>query len=127
MANLRREDEMETIDKNRARHLLRTLDFDDWMMISVVFPPRSISQKRMRSLEEMELTLIPNEKMYPSIQPEKVLAWIEEKVGDKDLAAELEPIVADGSLNYLQKCVALGKAVNRRCDMLRAAAGGEDA
>ena len=118
---------METIDKNRARHLLRTLEFDDWIMISVVFPPRSISQKRMRSLEEMELTLLPNEKMYPSIQLDKVVAWIGEKVGDKTLAAQLEPIVDDESLNYLQKCIALGEAVTRRCDMLRDAAGGKDA
>ena len=118
---------METIDKNTAHHLLRTLEFDDWMMISVIFPPRSISQKRMRSLEEMELTLIPNEKMYPSIQLEKVAAWIGEKVGDKTLATQLEPIVGDESLNYLQKCIAFGETVTRRCEMLREAAGGEDA
>ena len=118
---------MERIDEKRACHLLRTLEFDDWMMASVVFPPRSISQRRMRNLEDLELTLTPNEKIYPSMPLEKVVRWVEEKVGDEELAAELAPIAQDESLNYIEKCAAFYVAVSRRCDALRAARGEEHA
>ena len=118
---------MERTTPNEARYLLRELPFDDWLMVSVVFPPRTIAKKRMRNLEELALMLVPNEKMYPSVELDKVAKWIEEKVGDTALAKVLTSIVEDEKLNYFQKCIAFHESVSKRCETLRATIGGENA
>ena len=107
------------MEREKAKHILRQLDFDDWLMAGVVFPPKTTTKKRMRKLEDLIILLEPNEKMFPSVNLQSVAEWIEHKIGDEALARELYEIDAKGELSYLQKCLASHKAVQKRCDELR--------
>ena len=106
-------------DTTTAQHLLRELDFDDWLMAGVIFPPKTTTKKRMKKLEDLEILLEPNEKMFPSVNLQVVAEWIEHKIGDASLAKELYDIDAQEDLSYLQKCLASHAAVTKRCEELR--------
>ena len=101
-------------ERTEAKYLLRTLPYDDWLMASVVFPPKSLTQRRLRSLLELELLMEPNEKMFPSVRFTELLPWIEEKVGDRVLAAALKPIAEDEHKSYIEKCLAMHNVISER-------------
>ena len=105
--------------KEEAKHYLRELDFDDWFMAGVMFPPKTIAKKRMRKLEDLVILMEPNEKMFPSVKLESVIEWIEEKIEDKELADELKYINQKNELSYLQKCISFHEKIENRCKLLK--------
>ena len=107
------------MEKEKAEHILRELEFDDWLMAGVVFPPKTTTKKRMRKLEDLLILLEPNEKMFPSVNLQSVAEWIEHKIGDGELAKELYAIDTKEDLAYLQKCFAFHAAVQKRCEDLK--------
>ena len=107
------------MEKEKAKHILRELEFDDWLMAGVVFPPKTTTKKRMRKLEDLLILLEPNEKMFPSVNLQSVAEWIEQKIGDEQLARELYAIEAKEELSYLDKCFAFHSAVQKRCEVLK--------
>ncbi len=109
--------------KEEAKHILRELDFDDWYMAGVMFPPKTVTKKRMRKLEDLTIFLEPNEKMFPSVQLKDLVEWIENKIGDKQLAKTLKDINNNTALSYLQKCIEFHKTVTSRCKNLKEIAG----
>ena len=118
---------MEAMTRDEARHLLRTLPFDDWLMAAVLFPPRTTARRRLRSLEELVLMFTPNEKMFPSVKLERVVAWVDRKVGDRRLASELEAIATDERGDYMHQCYAFYEKMAQRYDTLKKVAGEYDA
>ncbi len=107
------------MEKEKAKHILRELEFDDWLMAGVIFPPKTTTKKRMRKLEDLLILLEPNEKMFPATNLQSVAEWIEKKIGDSELAKELYTIDAKEDLSYLQKCFAFHSTIEKRCESLK--------
>jgi len=108
------------MDSQNAKHLLRKLPYEEGVDASVLFPPKAIARKKVRSLEELARVLEPNEKMIPSVRFERLIAWVKEQVGDAKLAQELEAIIQKESV-YIRRCEWMSHAVQVRCQSLRIA------
>ncbi|WP_456431586.1 hypothetical protein [Nitratifractor sp.] len=110
------------IDANTARHILRKVPYDEGIDMAVLFPPKSLARKRVRSLKELERVLEPQERMIPSIRFDRLVAWIGEVLGDRELSARLEAVAREEGVSYLQRCVAIHSRIRMRCRQLESAA-----
>lgn len=109
------------IDKTEAKHLLRELEVDDWFTAGLTFPPKTFITQSLRTLPHLEMLLRPSPKSLPSIQIKKMVEWVEENVGDKELAQQLKTIPQE--LSYYEQCLAAHEFVKNRCEALEEVAG----
>lgn len=109
------------IDRQQADFLLRTLDYDDWLTAALVFPPKSMVKQSIRSLEQLQWLLQPSANSFPSVQLTKMTEWVEQAVGDRELASELT-VICQEQKSYKARCLAAYDRIKTRCEQLRTGA-----
>ena len=108
--------------RNEADYLLRELAWEDWFVAAVMSPPKIVVRRRVRGLKDLPALFKPfGKRMLPSVHLGRLAAWIETKVGDRELADAIRAVDADDTIAYLRKCEKVSDIVERRLSALRSA------
>lgn len=110
--------------QEEAQYRLRILEYGKWLNAALAFPPKSIIQRSVRSLDQLCFLLEPSANSYPSVQLEALIQWVREDLEDVDLAEKIDAIVLTQS-SYIDKCLAIYKVATERRKYLESLAKGE--
>jgi len=111
--------------EEQARDFLRTLPYDAWLYAALMMPPKLIQKRSVKTLDDLELLLRPASNAIASVDLPLMCNWIEEKVGDVALAAQIrqEVLTING---YKQQCQKAHEVLLLRIGALKKAAGVSD-
>ncbi len=76
-----------------------------------------------RSLQEIFYALRVGEKIVPAVKFTSLIIWVNEVVGDKELAQAIDKCVSGDGKSYIEQCVELHEMVGARLVQLREIAG----
>ena len=110
----------------QASALLATVPFRERLKMGRMRWPSGFMSTPVRSLHEIHIGLMTDEKSTPAVHFSSLSKWVEEVVGDGELAREIDACVADDSNSYAEHCEALYKIIGLRLTQLRETANVSD-
>lgn len=105
-----------------ARKILRPVPYKERFPAGRLKPPVGVIPGDVRSLPELHLYLEPDEASLPGIRLEALPEWIENRIGDADLAESIRTVVA-AQENYVDGCLKVHAVLGRRLDQARSVIG----
>jgi len=117
---------MQYLDQKEAKHLLREVPYEEWLVIGRMMVPKGVHMARISSLEELEWTIRPTAKTLVAMRFDNLEQWLRKSIGDSYLADKIAAVTAQ-EIPYVEQSKAIYEAVLERVTMLRNAAGNEEA
>jgi hypothetical protein len=93
------------------------------MKVGRLVPPVGLTAGDVRSLEELLRHLEPDQRSLPGVGFERTAAWVEDAVGDRDLAVSVRGIAAEAP-SYVEGCRRLLELIAERLGQAREVVGG---
>lgn len=109
-----------------ASALLAMVPYRDRLKMGRMRWPSGFMSMPVRSLHEIHISLMMDEKSTPAVHFSSLSAWVDEVVGDRELAREIDACVADEAHSYAQQCQTLHKVIGIRLEQLREIANASD-
>ncbi len=110
----------------QASALLAPVPFRDRLKMGRMRWPSGFMSTPVRSLHEIHIGLMTDEKSTPAIHFSSLSTWVDEVVGDRELARVIDACVADDNNSYAEHCQALHKIIGMRLTQLRETANVSD-
>ncbi len=97
------------------------LPYDAWLYAALMMPPKLIQKRSIKRLDDLELLLRPASNAIASVDLPLMCDWIDEKIGDTTLAAQIrqEVLKIEG---YKQQCQKAHEILVSRMETLKNAA-----
>ena len=111
-------------NRNLSRSILATTPFADRFPAGRLRPPVGIIPGTIRSLPELHLLLAPDERSLPGVNPIALADWVENVVGDPDLAQALRA-THNAAPSYVEWCLTAFDLVGSRVAQARRILGEE--
>lgn len=112
-------------DEALARRILAAVPYAERFPAGRLRPPVGIMPGTVRSLPELHLFLAPDDRTLPGVNLTALADWIENAVGDPELARELRTKTANAA-SYVEGCLMTYELVGARLVQARAAVGEEE-
>ncbi len=116
---------MKFIDQKEAKHLLREVPYEEWLVIGRMMVPKGVHMARISSLEELEWTIRPTAKTLVAMRFDNLEQWLRKSVEDSYLADKVAAVTAQ-DIPYVEQSKTIYEAVLERVNMLRRIADGEE-
>ena len=110
----------------QASALLAPVPFRERLKMGRMRWPSGFMATPVRSLHETHIGLMTDEKSTPAIHFSSLRTWVDEVVGDRELARVIDACVADDSSSYAEHCEELHKIFGMRLTQLRETASVSD-
>ena len=110
----------------QASALLATVPYRERLKMGRMRWPSGFMAAPVRSLHEIHIGLMTDEKSTPAIHFSSLSRWVDEVVGDRELARVIDACVADDSISYAEQCQALYNIIGMRLVQLRETANVSD-
>lgn len=85
--------------------------------------PSGYTATPARSLQEVYYALNVGEKVVPTVNFANLITWVNDVVGDKELAQDIDTCVSKPGNSYVEQCLELHEIVGTRLVQLRKIAG----
>ena len=109
-------------DETIAVRILSTVPYKDRFPAGRLRPPVGIIPGTVRSLPELFLLLAPDDSSLPGINLTALVEWIDNVIGDPELAACLR-VETDKAKSYVDGCLIAFDLVGERIKQAQLAAG----
>jgi len=108
---------MQNITQEQAKQLLKTLPFEKWCDASLMFPPKTIHRRKLKSLHDLLYLFTDVASSLVFIDIPKITQWIDKDVGDKELALLIQAQV-DTKESYIKQLQQFKELVINRIKFL---------
>ena len=98
-----------------AERLLRGVPYDERLRVGRLVPPVGITAGDVRSVAELHAHLAPDVRSLPGVSVAGAARWIDEVVGDAELAEAVRALDA-GPACYVDNCQRLHELLGLRLD-----------
>ena len=88
--------------------------------------PSGFMAMPVRSLHEVHISLIMDDKSTPAVHFPSLSSWVDEVVGDRELARVIDTCAADDGNSYAEHCQELYEIFGMRLAQLREIADASD-
>ena len=109
-----------------ASALLALVPYRERLKMGRMRWPSGFMSTPARSLHEIHISLMTDEKSTPAIHFSSLSTWVDDVVGDSELAKAIDACVADDNHSYAEQCQALHSIVGMRLAQLRETANVSD-
>ena len=111
--------ELSTPSPEQASVILSMVPYRERLKVGRMRMPSGFVAMPVRSLHEVHITLIMDEKSMPAIYFPSLSVWVEEVVGDRELAEVIDACALDEDNSYVDRCRKLHKIIGMRLAQLR--------
>ena len=118
--------ELSTPSPEQASVILSMVPYRERLKVGRMRMPSGFVAMPVRSLHETHIGLMTDEKSTPAIHFSSLSTWVDEVVGDGELARVIDACVADDSNSYADQCQELYKIIGTRLTQLREVANESD-
>ncbi len=108
-----------------AARFLSTVPYRDRLLVGAMRWPSGYVREPVRSLHELHCGLTITTKKMPALHVPTAARWVEEHLGDAELAAAMNDCGCGGELCYAEVCGRLREMIGARLEQLRSIAGDE--
>jgi len=110
----------------QASALLAMVPYRERLKMGRMRWPSGFMAMPVRSLHEVHINLMMDEKSTPAIHIPSLSVWVDEVVGDSELARVIDTCAADGGNSYAEQCQQLHTIIGTRLAQLREIADASD-
>lgn len=110
----------------QASALLAMVPYRERLKMGRMRWPSGFMAMPVRSLHEVHINLMMDEKSTPAIHFPSLSSWVDEVVGDGELARIIDAYAADDGNSYAEQCQELHKIIGIRLAQLREIADASD-
>ena len=103
----------------QASALLAVVPYRERLKMGRMRWPSGFMAMPVRSLHEVHINLMMDEKSTPAIHFPSLSIWVDEVVGDRELARIINSCVAEDGNSYAKQCQELHKIIGMRLAQLR--------
>ena len=103
----------------QASALLAVVPYRERLKMGRMRWPSGFMAMPVRSLHEVHINLMMDEKSTPAIHFPSLSIWVDEVVGDRELARIINSCVAEDGNSYAEQCQELHKIIGMRLAQLR--------
>lgn len=118
--------EFSTPTPEQASAMLSMVPYRERLKAGRMRLPSGFLSTPVRSLHEVHITLMMDEKSVPAIDFPSLSVWVEKVVGDRDLARVIDACASDEGNSYIERCRKLHGVVGMRLAQLREIADASD-
>lgn len=110
------------LDRTLAQKIIAAVPYRDRLPAGRLKPPVGMLRGDVRSLHEVYLLLAPDEQSLPGINLNALGEWIEQVIGDVQLANEVRQAIRRPD-SYVEMCIEVRGLVGKRLERARTALG----
>jgi hypothetical protein len=118
--------ELSTPSPEQASAILSMVPYRERLKVGRMRMPSGFMATPVRSLHEVHVTLIMDDKSMPAIYLPSLSVWVDEVVGDRELARVIDACALDEVSSYIDRCRKLHKIIGMRLTQLREIADASD-
>ena len=118
--------EFSTPSPEQASAILSMVPYRERLKAGRMRLPSGFMATPVRSLHEVHITLMMDEKSMPAIDLPSLSVWVNKVVGDRELARVIDACALDDGNSYVERCRKLHKIVGMRLTQLREIADAPD-
>ena len=110
----------------QASALLAMVPYRERLKMGRMRWPSGFMAMPVRSLHEVHISLIMDDKSTPAVHFPSLSSWVDEVVGDRELARVIDTCAADDGNSYAEHCQELYEIFGMRLAQLREIADASD-